>query len=208
MLGLPEQAEEHLAADLGVAGGDVGHVLPAPGVAQRRVQGHGVDGVIGAHVGRGDQARAGGAGAQGEVGVLAGGDGQGVVEAAQLLEQGERVDDVAGLAPGVGRVDALGQHVGGAEEQVALVGVGLGGALDDRAGRGPGGAHGVGHPVAGRAAVVVGEGHQRGARGAPARVALGGGAGPGGEAHVAKDAGARERVVAQQRLGLVAGVVG
>ena len=57
MLGLPEQPSGNCGA-AGVALDDVGHVLPAPGAAQRARRRPRVDRVVGERVGRGDVARA------------------------------------------------------------------------------------------------------------------------------------------------------
>ena len=90
--------------------------------------------------------------APGEVGVLAP-EAEGLIEAAEALQELARVRDVAGLIPTarLGDGDRTRQRV----QQVRLVGIGLGAALDEGA-VGPG-VEQRGDPARGGAAVVVRE---------------------------------------------------
>ena len=111
--------------------------------------------------------------APGEVGVLAAVDPPERldVEAADRLEHLARVEDVAGLKGGV-----VGGHSDRPRERpepVGLLGVGLGAALDDRAGVLGAGGEAALEPLGRRHAVVVGERDQRRPRRPPPVLARG-----------------------------------
>ena len=118
----------------------------------------------------------------GEVGVLAA-EPERLVEAAEPLEQGPRIGDVAGLEPPGGLRHLLRPREPG--QQVELVGVGLGSPLEEPAlpRRRPD--HRL-EPARLRAAVVVGERDQRRLGRPPAEVSLRGRAGDAGEGELAQ----------------------
>ena len=163
--------------------------------------------MVGDGGGRGDLLGAGRERALGEVGVLSRRHDEALVEATESLEQVARVGDVARLAPRRRRVDVLRARVRRAADEVGLVGIRAGRPLHDRAGMRLGGGKNPLQPALRRPAVVVGEHHEWRARRAPRRVALGGRPGARGEAQVAQRAVRRERVGAQQLLGVLAAVV-
>ena len=164
-----------------------------------------MDAVVDAHPRDREVAGAGALGPQRQVGVLAEGA-DGLVEAAHALEHGARVDGVAGLELGRGRVDV--ERVAGGAEAFAVARVGPRRALQDRGRARAGGAQRRGQPGLVGTAVVVGEGDGAGRRRAPAGVAHArGAAGAGREAQRAQAAGGGEWVVAQHGVGRRAGRV-
>ena len=157
---------------------DLGHLGVTPVVADRHRpalrqpqpadRADGDDPVMDERVRREDDAGTALDGAPAEVRVLAG-DGEGLVEPVHALEQVARIEDVAGGEALACVPDLV--PVSECAEVVHLLGVLVDAALDQRARRLLCGDQELFEPVRAGTAVVVGEGHQRRVRHAPAEVA-------------------------------------